>query len=651
MIPPTLVTARRRRCALAAIAVCLGSSIAAVGPAQAAPAAGAQVPAAVQAAAAKPAGGAQANDADPAKNPLPAPPEPAAAAKKELPLKGDKQADVDLNKPAPAAGQVKIRDLKQNAPEVPVGAVSFSNQEAGPASTLVLFDTTGDYAKLGEYYALSMGTLASHSGTVTTLPVKDYVAGLAGRFTNVVYIGSTYDEPLPRAFIDDALTGNVPVMWSGFNIWQLAKTDADRAAFTQRYGWDAATSYIDSTDRVTKISYNGASLKRNELNSGGIIAPHIVRDKDVRVLGRAECSKPDGAATACASVAQSGTTSFPWAVSSSGMTFIGEIPLTYLGEQDRYIAAADILLDFLQPGAQQFRQAAVRLEDVTPDSDPEELQAIVDYLHSQNVPFQMAVVPKYIDPKGTENNGTPKELTLKDAPELVEVLQDAVNKGGTIVQHGTTHQFGTLDNPYNAVSADDFEFIRSWCSATNDTKAPPVDCQDKSFVQIGGTLPGTSQEWASERVDQGRQIFGEVGLPTPEIFETPHYSATREAYYGIGEHYPVRYERELLYAGTLTNTQAGPHDYYGQFFPYAVNDPYGTHVLPENLGNFEPNEINQHPPRLAQEVIDAAKLNLVNTHATASFFFHPYYPLAELKKIVAGIKAEGYTFVPASELK
>ena len=264
MISPTLGSARRRRCALAAIAVCLGSSIASVGPAQAAPATGAQAPVAAQAAAAKPAGGAQPNDADPAKNPLPAPPEPAAAAKKELPLRGDKQADIDLNKPAPAAGQVKIRDLKQNAPDVPAGAVTFSNQEAGPASTLVLFDTTGDYAKLGEYYALSMGTLASHSGTVTTLPVKDYVAGLAGRFTNVVYVGSTYDEPLPRAFIDDALTGNIPVMWTGFNIWQLTKTDADRTAFTQRYGWDAATSYIDSTDRVTRISYNGASLKRNE---------------------------------------------------------------------------------------------------------------------------------------------------------------------------------------------------------------------------------------------------------------------------------------------------------------------------------------------------------------------------------------------------
>ena len=107
---------------------------------------------------------------------------------------------------------------------------------------------------------------------------------------------------------------------------------------------------------------------------------------------------------------------------------------------------------------------------------------------------------------------------------------------------------------------------------------------------------------------------------------------------------------ELALRRTITSTQAGPHDYYGQF-SLRGQRPYGTHVLPENLGNYEPNEINQHPPRLAQEVVDAAKLNLVNTHATASFFFHPYYPLPELKKIVAGIKAEGYTFVTASELK
>ena len=34
----------------------------------------------------------------------------------------------------------------------------------------------------------------------------------------------------------------------------------------------------------------------------------------------------------------------------------------------------------------------------------------------------------------------------------------------------------------------------------------------------------------------------------------------------------------------------------------------------------------------------------------ASFFFHPDYPLAELRKIVTGIKGLGYTFVPPTGL-
>lgn len=599
---------------------------------------------------------APANPADPAaagQAPLPAPPEPQAAAQGVLPLELDGGAQVDLDAPVPAAAPraPAQRDLAVDPPELPASAVSFSSQEAGPANTLVLFDTTGPTPKLGEYYALAMGTLAGHSGAVTTLPVKDYVAGLAGRFTSVVYVGSTYDEPMPRAFIDDVLTGDVPVMWSGFNIWQLARTDADRAAFTQRYGWDAATSYIDSEDRVTQVTYNGTALKRDELNTSGIIAPHITSPESVTVLGSAQCSTAQGRPAQCATIAQSGSTSFPWAVASSGLTFIGEVPLTYLGEQDRYIAAADILLDILQPGAQPFQQAAVRLEDISPASDPAELQAIVDYLHGAGVPFQMAVVPIYLDPKGAQNDGVAEELTLQDTPELVAVLQDATTKGGTIIQHGTTHQFESLDNPYNAVSTDDFEFVRSWCSQANDNQAPPVACQANSWVQIGGALEGTDRAWAAERVQQGREIFTAVGLPAPEVFETPHYSATREAYEGIGEVYPVRYERELLYSGLLTGNPGGPHDYYGQFFPYAVNDPYGTHILPENLGNYEPEAANQHPPRLAADVVAAARANKVGTHATASFFFHPYYPLEELRSIVEGIKAEGYTFVPATELR
>ncbi|WP_233188314.1 DUF2334 domain-containing protein [Actinomyces qiguomingii] len=582
--------------------------------------------------------------------PVESPPEPAAAADRVLPLVAAGVVDAaELEQPADAAPPPQVRDLPQGV-ALPGSARTFSTEQAGPARTLVLFDSTGSYAHLGEYYALGMGMLASHSGTVTTMPVTDYVAGLAGSYTAVIYTGSTYDEPLPQAFLDDVLTGDVPVLWSGFNIWQLAADAEDRAAFVARYGWDAADSYINSADTVTSVSYNGQSLSRNALNSGGITAPHIISPQDVTVLGSAQCTDAAGAATDCAAVAQSTGSSFPWAVKSANLTYIGEVPLSYLSETDRYLAAADIVLDTLQPGAAAVRQAAVRIEDVSPATTGAELRTIVDYLTGAGVPFQIAVVPVYTDPNGVYNDGVPETLTLADNPELVEVLRHAVANGGTLIQHGTRHQFSTLDNPYNGVSTDDFEFIRSWCTQTNDNTAPAVACANDSWVQIGGELPGTDAAWATREVLEGRAIFTEVGLPEPTVFETPHYAATAAAYRGINEVYQVRYERELLHGGLLTGRSGGDFDYYGQFFPYAVNDPYGTHVLPENLGNVELESYNQHPPRLPADIVAAAQANLVVTHATASFFFHPYYDVSLLQEVVEGVRAQGYTFVAATDL-
>lgn len=579
-----------------------------------------------------------------------APPEPEAAADQVLPLVAAGLAEEEeLAQPVEAEAEPEVRDLPAGV-ALPDSARTFSTEEAGSARTLVLFDSTGAYAQLGEYYALGMGMLASHSGTVTTLPVTDYVSGLAGSYTAVIYSGSTYDAPLPQAFIDDVLTGDVPVVWSGFNIWQLAADADNRAAFAARYGWDAAASYIDSVDTVTTVEYNGQDLTRNSLNTGGILAPSITSPQDVTILGSAKCTDAAGAATDCAPIAQSSGDSFPWAVKSANLTYVGEIPLSYLSEMDRYLAAADIVLDTLQPGATTVRQAAVRIEDVSPATSGTELRTLVDYLVGAGVPFQVAVVPIYTDPSGVYNDGVSQTITLADNPELVETLSYAVANGGTLIQHGTRHQFSTLSNPYNAVSTDDFEFIRSWCTSVDDITAPAVACTNDSWVQIGGDLPGVDAAWAAQQVREGRAIFTQVGLPEPTVFETPHYAATAAAYNGIGEVYQVRYERELLHAGLLTGSSGGDFDYYGQFFPYSVNDPYGAHVLPENLGNVELDSYNQHSARLPADIVAAARANLVGTHATASFFFHPYYDVSLLQEIVEGIQAEGYTFVAATEL-
>ncbi|MBV8386730.1 MAG: DUF2334 domain-containing protein, partial [Acidimicrobiia bacterium] len=79
-------------------------------------------------------------------------------------------------------------------------------------------------------------------------------------------------------------------------------------------------------------------------------------------------------------------------------------------------------------------------------------------------------------------------------------------------------------------------------------------------------------------------------------------------------------------------------------------DVYGMKVLPENLGNVELEEVNNHPPRFPADIVASAKLNLVVRDGFASFFYHPYLGTSYLKQIVEPIKAMGYTFVGPSSL-
>lgn len=582
-------------------------------------------------------------------NQLKDPPEPAAAKKRELPLKLDSKSKVDLGKPAKDVAPTKAgtRHLADSVPSLPGSAKTFGNS-SGKSKTLVLFDTSGNYANLGEMYAVGTAMLASHSGTVTTLPVADYKAGLAGAYTGVTYVGSTYDEKLPRAFIDDVLTGDVPVMWSGFNIWKLASTDSDRQAFISRFGWDAATSYIDSADPVRSVSYKGQTLTRNKLNNSGILAPHIVDSSAVKVLATATCGET--AAQNCDKVAQTQGGSFPWAVQSSNLTYIGEIPLAYMEEKDRYLAYADLItgLDGKNTGAAQ-RTAAVRIEDVSPETTVEDLKPLVDYFVSERIPFQLATIPQYVDAKGVYNQKVPNKKTFNDNPELLKLLKYAQANGGTVIQHGTTHQYEKLNNPYNAVSGDDFEFYRSWCT-DKASGGPAVDCKTNSWVQLVGPLPNDSVDWARKRVASGQAELQRVGLGKSTIFETPHYAASKNAYLGMDKVYRTRYERVLFFPGTLVSANSGKSGHFGQFFPYTVTDPNGTRILPENLGNYEPTDYNNHKARLGEDLVANARANLVVRDGNASFFFHPGYPVSELKTAVSGIRSQGYNFVAATQM-
>lgn len=85
-------------------------------------------------------------------------------------------------------------------------------------------------------------------------------------------------------------------------------------------------------------------------------------------------------------------------------------------------------------------------------------------------------------------------------------------------------------------------------------------------------------------------------------------------------------------------------------FPYVGGDVFGFKVLPENMGDYEPVPYNNNPARLVPDLLQASQANLAVRDGFASFFVHWYDPLSVLEQLVAGVKAQGYSFVSPSAL-
>lgn len=536
------------------------------------------------------------------------------------------------------ANDVKRRSRTLTIAPAPVTKAATTQALAAPApgtSALVLYDTTGPYGYLGELYAMAVANLAGHFGTVTSKPVSAYTKGMVEQYTTTVYIGSTYyggtiPDAIPAAFYQDVQASSRPVTWIGDNIWSMANS-VGIPAFEQKYGWDPTNSYYEvggSVGNINQVTYKSQQLTRKIPTGydGGVLHPAILTG----------AGYPQVTQLAEATDANSGATS-PWAIRSGNLTYVGEIPFTYVSESDRVIVFEDLLFDGLAPQTAERHRAFVRLEDISPKSDPTQLRTMADYLYGQKITYGINVIPVYTDPKGVYNNGKAETVSLAQAPQVVSALKYMLSHGAVLMNHGYTHQYSNVNNPYTGVTGDDFEFFRAH-----------VDASDN--VVYDGPPAEDSTVWAQSRVTSALAAFTAAGLPKPTLWTTPHYAASAADYKVFGQNYSARLERSLYFAGTLSGQPVNAGRYIGQFFPYAVKDVYGTTVLPENIGNYEPLPYNNHPARLPADLIASAKANLAVRDGVASFFYHPYYDVAPLQQTVDGIRALGYTFVGPTDL-
>ena len=145
-------------------------------------------------------------------------------------------------------------------------------------------------------------------------------------------------------------------------------------------------------------------------------------------------------------------------------------------------------------------KAIMRLEDVNSETEVSDLTAIADYMQSKNIPFNVATIPQYEDPFGIYHNGLDTTIKLYESPIGEKLKEYYFDRRIDIVQHGFTHQLYDYVNPYNGVTADDFEFMIV------------TDINDDGNYTYVGRFENYDGAWEESRILEGKNILDIIDL-------------------------------------------------------------------------------------------------------------------------------------------
>jgi uncharacterized protein YdaL len=531
-----------------------------------------------------------------------------------------------------------------------LGLAGSTQAQTGPKVLIVYDAPAGDqYEKLGFAYAIMLRNLLGHfDAAVEMLPAHQYTARKLEEYDATFYLGSSYNNPVPAGFLQDVSTTSKTVAWFKYNIWQLA-WDASYG-FTQRYGLNftglrglnsAPTAANPNPGFFDDVMYKNREFIKYyayDASTGAINA-----DPDIGVMQVVDAAK----AGMVVPVKNRSTGEVaPYVLRSGNFWYFADNPFSYIGPRDRYLVFADLLHDVIgidHPEGPDSHQGLVRLEDVDATVSVSNMKTLTDYLYQKKIPFSIATIPLYMDPLGKYNGGIPVTVPLSQASNLKKALNYALTRGGSVVEHGYTHQYSIVPNRYTAVSADDFEF---WYAPGN---SPVIE---DSFA------------WAQGRMSSGLNDLKANGY-TPFAWETPHYQGSVNANRAAGSTFTDTYQRVVYYTDDKPNLNSGtPRDYsVGQFYPYVIRrDYYGQKVLPENLGNIEYDISDIDPTSNTvytwQDLYTNAQFALAVRDGVGSFFFHPFWldrslnlnAFKDFQNLVDGMTALGYKWTAASSL-
>lgn len=275
--------------------------------------------------------------------------------------------------------------------------------------------------------------------------------------------------------------------------------------------------------------------------------------------------------------------------------------LFYLGRLDFTMPFSLVLGEFLHealginhsPG----HRALLRIEDVSPSTNPDNLDSLIDVMVQYHVPYAVAVIPF--------DQGVFGQARLSNARDLLKVLRRVPETGGAIIMHGCCHS-----NEYSSKTGEGFEF---W----NTEKDAPMEGEP---------------DFTKERINRGLSEFARTGV-YPVAFEAPHYAMSRAAYGELARHFST-------YVGQI---QISDETYRATLDPPFIIKSHllkGMTVFPESLGY-----VNPEDPLSLDRIMERARMLKILRDADTCVFYHGFLPPEGLKEIIEGLKAQGYEFI------
>ncbi|MFD2043617.1 DUF2334 domain-containing protein [Ornithinibacillus salinisoli] len=234
--------------------------------------------------------------------------------------------------------------------------------------------------------------------------------------------------------------------------------------------------------------------------------------------------------------------------------------------------------------------AILRLEDINPKTDPEDLFAIAEVLKDRNIPYMASVTPVYVNPK------TDEKFYLSDNPGLITILKEMQNNEehkASIVLHGYTDQYK------NAETGDGFEF---W------------DVENNKPLENEG-------EYIEDRISRGLQELVNYGI-YPKAFEAPHYAMSQKGYEVISRFFSTYVGQVQL---TDTNWEIMTEA------PYITEPKFlkGMKLIPETI-----RYIRYEEPTSIREMKDRIDEFTIVRDGIIGAFYHPFLGVEGLKELL-----------------